>query len=150
MRAAIAALLTVALLVLAAGCGGGDGGGSASGTTDDGPVPELPACAGARGAQSSASAVQFPLPAGTRIISSNSPFEGQLVVLGLVPADLQEAAAFFNDALPEQGYQVGIGDSEGSESEAPFTGNGYRGKWRVNSIPDCDAVRLTLVLIEQA
>jgi hypothetical protein len=72
------------------------------------------------------------------------------VLLGLVPADLQEAAAFFNETLPEHGYQVGIGDSEGSESEAPFTGNGYRGKWRVNAVPDCDAVRLTLVLIEQA
>ncbi|MGH7541108.1 MAG: hypothetical protein ACRELC_08925, partial [Gemmatimonadota bacterium] len=71
-------------------------------------------------------------------------------VVGLVPVELQEAAAFFNGTLPDHGYEVGIGDAEGTESEAPFTGNGYRGKWRVNSIPDCDAVRLTLVLIEQA
>ena len=72
------------------------------------------------------------------------------MVIGAIPADLQEAAAFFSDALPEQGYQVGIGDAEGTESEAPFTGNGYRGKWRVNEIPDCPALTLTLVLIEQS
>ena len=92
----------------------------------------------------------FPLPPGTVLTSAASPFEGQLVVVGVIPGDLQEAAGFFSDALPDHGYQVGIGDAEGTESEAPFTGNGYRGKWRVNGIPDCHAVKLTLVLIEQA
>jgi hypothetical protein len=84
------------------------------------------------------------------IASVERPFPGQLVVLGAIPADLQEATEFFSDALPERGYQVGVGDAEGTESEAPFTGNGYRGKWRVNEIPDCPALRLTLVLIEQS
>ena len=92
----------------------------------------------------------FPLPPGTVITSAESPYESQLVLVGLIPADLQEAAAYFSDALPDRGYQVGIGDAEGVESEAPFTGNGFRGKWRVNGIADCPAVRLTLVLIEQA
>jgi hypothetical protein len=101
------------------------------------PAPELP--------------VRFPLPAGTVITSSETLYETQVVVLGVIPADLQEASSFFNGTLPEHGYEVGIGDSEGNESEAPFTGNGYRGRWRVNEIPDCPAaVRLTLVLIEQA
>lgn len=83
------------------------------------------------------------------LTSAESPFEGQLVLVGAVPGDLQDAASFFNDVLPERGYRVGIGDAEGTESEAPFTGNGFRGKWRVNGIPDCAAVRLTLVLIDQ-
>jgi hypothetical protein len=149
MRAAIASG-AIAVLLLTAACGGDDDG-SAAEPTGEGPAPTLPECAGGGAAQSTVIAVEFPLPAGTRIISSESPFQGQIVVLGLVPADLQEAAAFFNETLPDHGYQVGIGDSEGSESEAPFTGNGYRGKWRVNSIADCaGAVRLTLVLIEQA
>jgi hypothetical protein len=147
MRAAIASG-AITLLLLTAACGGDDDGAAAEPTGEE-PAPTLPACAGA--AQSTVTAVRFPLPPGTRIISSESPFEGQIVVLGLVPADIPEAAAFFNDTLPEQGYEVGIGDSEGTESEAPFTGNGYRGKWRVNSIANCaGAVRLTLVLIEQA
>lgn len=113
-----------------------------------GPEPELPACAGT-GSRPDLP-LDFPLPAGTRIVSSDSPYANQLVVLGLVPGDLQDAAAFFNETLPDHGYQVGIGDAEGTESEAPFTGNGYRGRWRVNAIPDCAALRLTLVLIEQA
>ena len=121
-------------------------------TTSDEPGPVLPACAG-RGTDGSPEPelpVHFPLPPGTEIVSTASPFPSQVVVLGLVPGDFQAAAAFFNENLAEHGYESGIGDAEGSESEAPFTGNGYRGKWRVNSIPDCDAVRLTLVLIEQA
>jgi hypothetical protein len=113
----------------------------------------LPICAGSKAGASDAPPelpVDFPLPPGTAIVSAASPHTSQVVVLGLIPGDLQAAAGFFNETLPERGYSVGIGDSEGSESEAPFTGNGYRGKWRVNEIPDCAALRLTLVLIEQA
>jgi hypothetical protein len=144
------ALLGVALLLAVSACGGGGEDDGAASTTTDEPVPALPACAGPDPSRAAALRVEFPLPPGTRITSSESPFAGQIVVVGVIPADLQEAAAFFNDALPEYGYSVGIGDAEGNESEAPFTGNGYRGKWRVNSIADCGAVRLTLVLIEQA
>lgn len=113
----------------------------------------LPTCAGSKAAPDAPAPelpVDFPLPPGTAIVSAESPHTSQFVVLGLIPGDLQAAAGFFNDTLPEHGYSVGIGDSEGSESEAPFTGNGYRGKWRVNEIPECAALRLTLVLIEQA
>ena len=111
----------------------------------------LPTCAGSKAAAAAAPElpVDFPLPPGTAIVSTASPYTSQVVALGLVPGDVQAAAGFFNSTLPDEGYQVGIGDSEGSESEAPFKGNGYRGKWRVNGIPDCAAVRLTLVLIEQ-
>jgi hypothetical protein len=144
------ALFGIALVSLLSACGGGGNDGAVSPTTE--PAPALPSCAGdtSSGSQAPELPIAFPLPPGTAIVSSASPFPSQIVVLGLVPADLQEAASFFNDTLPDHGYEVGIGDAEGSESEAPFTGNGYRGRWRVNEIPDCAAVRLTLVLIEQA
>lgn len=144
-------LVGIAFLSLVSACGGGGENGAVSPTTDE-PAPVLPACAGAgsAGSQAPELPVHFPLPPGTAILSSASPFPSQIVVLGVIPADLQQAAAFFNGTLPEHGYEVGIGDAEGSESEAPFTGNGYRGRWRVNEIPECPAVRLTLVLIEQA
>lgn len=152
MRAGLALLAVLAAVaaVASAGCGGSDGGAEAA--APDEPPPALPACAGAgAGVELPAGFPDdFPLPPGTVPISADSPFEGQLVVVAAVPADLQEAAIFFNAALPQQGYRVGIGDAEGTESEAPFTGNGYRGKWRVNGIPDCDAVKLTLVLIDQS
>jgi hypothetical protein len=146
MRAAIGGLVMASLLSVVVACGGGEQGIE---TTPVQTVPDLPACAGT-GTSPPALPVDFPLPPGTGIVSSESPFENQIVVLGVVPGDLQDAASFFNETLPEHGYQVGIGDAEGNESEAPFTGNGYRGRWRVNAIPDCPALRLTLVLIEQA
>jgi hypothetical protein len=146
----VPSVLVVVVALLSGACGGSDGG-AAEDAADETPRT-LPACAeaGPAVALPEGMPADFPLPSGTVVTSADSPFEGQLVLVGAVPGDLQEAAAFFNDALPEEGYQVGIGDAEGTESEAPFTGNGFRGKWRVNGIPDCRAVRLTLVLIEQA
>jgi hypothetical protein len=145
MRAAICGLVIGSFLFVVAGCGGDE----ATPVTTSVEPAELPACAGT-GTSPPDLPVDFPLPPGTGVISSESPFASQLVVLGLVPGDLQDAASFFNEALPDFGYQSGIGDAEGNESEAPFTGNGYRGRWRVNAIPDCPALRLTLVLIEQS
>lgn len=145
MRAAIVGLLIASVLPVASACGGAEGTRE---TTPVRPAPDLPECAGT-GTSPPDLPVDFPLPPGTRVVSSESPFENQLVVLGIVPGDLQDAASFFNETLPDHGYRIGIGDAEGTESEAPFTGNGYRGRWRLNAIPDCAALRLTLVLIEQ-
>lgn len=149
MRSALVLLL--AAFALSGGACGGSGDGAGAGGLDDTPRT-LPACANAGAGVSPPESfpTDFPLPSGTVLSSAESPFEGQLVLVGAIPGDLQDAAAFFNDALPGRGYQVGIGDAEGTESEAPFTGNGFRGKWRVNGIPDCAAVKLTLVLIEQS
>jgi hypothetical protein len=143
--------LSIGLLVLGvAACGGGDGGGAA--TEDGRNVPQVPACAKAGRTEAAGTKELpegFPLPPGTLISSSQQPREGQVLVGGVIPADLQGAAAFFDEELPNAGYQLGLGDSEGNEAEAPFTGNGYRGKWRVNTIPNCNAVTLTLVVIRQ-
>ena len=138
----------VALLALAAGCGGGSG----PRVTSAGPPPKLPACAKAKVVRPPPDfPADFPLPPGTVVTASSQPHDGQLVLAGLVPADLQDAAAFFNESLRASGYRQGLGDSESNEAEAPFTGNGFRGKWKVNSIVGCPAaVSLTLVLIRQS
>jgi hypothetical protein len=91
----------------------------------------------------------FPLPPGTIITSSATPSPGQLRIGGVIPADIQQAAEFFADELPRAGYELGRGDSEQGEAEAPFTGRGVRGEWKVNGILNCsNAVTLTLVVIE--
>ena len=117
-----------------------------------GPTPKLPACAKAKPApRPPALPADFPLPPGTVVTASSEPHSGQLVVGGVIPADLQDAASFFNESLPANGFRQGLGDSESNEAEAPFTGNGLRGKWKVNAIANCPAaVVLTLVLIRQA
>jgi hypothetical protein len=145
VRRILIAIASVA--ALASGCGGG-------GETEASPAPRagaLPACAGSAAAVALPEGVpsDFPLPPGTRVTSASSLTETQHVVAGVVPADLQGAAGYFDRTLPERGYRVGVGDSEGGEAEAPFTGHGFRGRWRVNEIPDCAAVKLTLILIEQ-
>jgi hypothetical protein len=133
------------------GCGGGDGDSSPSPSGNG--APEVPACAkaGSRVSRPSDLPADFPLPPGTVITSSQHPHPGQLLIGGVIPADLRAAAVFFTDELPARGYELGRGDAEQGEAEAPFSGHGCRGKWKVNGILNCpDAVTLTLVLIDQS
>jgi hypothetical protein len=90
----------------------------------------------------------FPLPPGTKLTHSRTPFEGQGVIEGAVPGGLEDSAAFFDDELEDAGYAAGRRDAEPGEVESLFTGKDLRGGWRVNTIPDCEgASKLTLVLI---
>jgi hypothetical protein len=143
--------LSATVLALAA-CGGGGDGERAHGDASAGRGRPLPVCAGTAPAVPAESSLprDFPLPPGTRITSATTLSRNQVLIAGLIPADLQDAATFFSEMLPERGYQVGVGDAEATEAEAPFTGNGFRGRWRVNEIRDCPALTLTLVLIEQS
>jgi hypothetical protein len=143
-----AVFIGVAIAFLS-GCGGGNGSEPKSSPAQ--PTRALPPCAGKSPAVARPPGLpaDFPLPPGTRITTGRSLSASQFLIGGVIPADLQETAGFFDEALPEQGYQVGIGDAEATEAEAPFTGNGFRGRWRVNEIPDCPALTLTLILIRQ-
>jgi hypothetical protein len=139
-----AAAIGALALLAAAACGGG-------GDKDAGPPATLPACAGngppiERPAELPA---DFPLPPGAVLRRKEKPFPGQVVIRGAVPGDLDGAGAFFEGELEDAGYRVGRNDAEPGEREALFTRGPLRGGWRVNSIPDCAAVSLTLVVIRQ-
>jgi hypothetical protein len=130
-------------LALVAGCGGGGGDAERA-------AGPLPACAGAKKeiARPALLPQDFPLPPGTKLTMSRTPFEGQGVIEGAVPGGLDDAAEFFGDELEDAGYAAGRRDSEPGEVESLFTGKSLRGGWRVNDIPNCDgASKLTLVLI---
>jgi hypothetical protein len=91
----------------------------------------------------------FPLPPGTKLTTSETPFDGQVVIEGAVPGGLADTAAFFGDELEDAGYAEGRGDSEPGEMESTFTGTEFRGGWRVNDIPGCKgAAKLTIVLFQ--
>jgi hypothetical protein len=132
-------------MVVLAGCGGG---GEAA---PEGPPPPLPPCAGEGPAIERPEALpqDMPVPPGAVIRFEQRPFPGQTVLRGVVPGRLEHVAEFFESRLPDEGYQVGRLDAEPGEREALFTKGALRGGWRVNSIPECEAVQLTLVFIRQ-
>jgi hypothetical protein len=130
-------------LLAAAGCGGSEEEASR-------PVPRVPACAGEGQTIPRPRGIprELPLPPGTELHATERPYPDQVVVRGAVPGELEDAASFFEDELPDAGYRLGRGDAEPNEREALFTGNGVRGGWRVRAIPACEgAVTLTLVVI---
>lgn len=152
MRSRLAGIGVGAALwaIVLGGCGGDNGDSSSA--APDGDPPKVPACAkvGSTISRPRDLPADFPLPPGTVITSSQNPHPGQLLIAGVIPTDLRGAAVFFTDELPARGYQLGRGDAEQGEAEAPFSGHGFRGKWKVNGILNCaNAVTLTLVLIDQ-
>ena len=145
-RGAHWALLALVCAVTAA-CGGDE-----ERSATEGPPPPLPTCAGkGRPVERPAELPDdLPLPPGTVLRAAQRPFPGQLIVRGVAPAGIDAAASFFEDELPDAGYRLGRGDAEAGERESLFTGDGLRGGWRVNRIPDCDgAVTVTVGVIRQ-
>jgi hypothetical protein len=132
----------VLLAALASGCGGGEGvvGGT------------LPDCANeSRRAELPGGLPELPLPPGLVLTDAQRLTPGQFSLRGVVRGDLDDVARFFERRLPEAGFALGVGDAEAHEREAPFTGHGYRGRWRVIKNPgDCPVVAVFVVLIEQA
>jgi hypothetical protein len=133
----------VLLALVAAGCGGGDDG-AVGGT--------LPDCAReTRRAELPAEVPQqLPLPPGLVLTGAQRLAPGHFHLRGVARGDLDGVAAFFERRLPETGFALGVGDAEAHEKEAPFTGHGFRGRWRVIKHPgDCPVVAVFVVLIEQ-
>jgi hypothetical protein len=136
---------TLALLAaLAAGCGGGSGHDRTVGGT-------LPACANeSRRAELPEGLPPVPLPPGLVLTDAQRLGGGQFSLRGVVRGGLDGVAGFFERRLPEEGYALGVGDAEAHEQEAPFTGHGFRGRWRVIKNPgDCPVVAVFVVLIQQ-
>lgn len=64
---------------------------------------------------------------------------------GAVPADIPTIDTFFNTSLPAAGYKIKDSESEDTESEGTFQGNGMIGRWRARSIANCPgAVNLVM------
>jgi hypothetical protein len=139
------ALASALPILVAAGCGGDDAGGGTVGGA-------LPPCAREerRAAVPATFPEQVPLPAGTVVTDAQEIGPGQFHLRGVVAGDLAGVAGFFEQQLPERGFRLGRGDQEAHEKESPFTGHGYRGRWRVVKNPQgCPVVAVFLVLIRQ-
>jgi hypothetical protein len=145
-------VLITLFLIMLAGCSGPAATPTNMVDSVSEQMPELPACAEADPAISLPAEFppDFPLPPGTAIQASRNTEEGVLIVDGIVPADLQTAAAFFQQELPATGFTLGFGDGELDEAESAFSGNGYQGHFKVHSILNCPgAVTLTVALSKE-
>jgi hypothetical protein len=112
----------------------------------------LPACAGEerRATLPPEFPKQLPLPPGIVFTDAQILGADQFNVRGVVAGDLDGVASFFEDELPKHGFQLGAGDAEAHEKESPFTGHGYRGRWRVVKHPQgCPVVAAFVVVIRQ-
>ena len=144
--------LVIMLLTLLTGCSGPGAAPTDIPSSTDKPISELPVCAEAGPAISLPAEFpsDFPLPPGTAIHASRNTGEGVLIVDGMVPANLQTTAAFFQQELPAAGFVLGFGDGELDEAESAFSGNGFQGHFKVHSILDCPgAVTLTVALAKE-
>jgi hypothetical protein len=131
------------LVVMFAGCGGSKGPPAST------PASSLPPCANTGPAITLPAEFPpgFPLPPGTIITSSQRSDRGAIVVGGFVPLAFKDAIAFLQTKLPAAGYQLLEGDAEMDEAESTFSGQGFRGKWKVNGILNCPgAVSLAISL----
>ena len=148
MRILVAIAIAGASTAAVAGCGGSSDGELPVG----GPLPE---CAQAnvegraveRPPQLPA---DFPLPPGLVLTLATYEQPVRLVLNGFAPGDLGAVGRFFETELPRRGYRLGRGDQEEFEKEAPFTGRGFRGLWRIFGSPECPtAVRVLVILLRQ-
>lgn len=88
----------------------------------------------------------FPLPPGMMVTSWEERSADRVIMDGFAPGDVQGVAVFLQRELPAAGFKPTFGESEPGEAEGAFEGNGYRGRWKTNSIQGCEgAVTFTVV-----
>jgi hypothetical protein len=140
--------VAIAIATLA-GCGGS--GNERDAKPDSSGPRTLPSCAPeARGAVLPEGFPEdFPLPPGT-VVRRASGEGGTLNVDALVPGDIRAATTFLLDELPSAGYELGEGDSEEHEAESHFSGNGFDGFFKLNTIGDCDGANTLAVVLSRS
>jgi hypothetical protein len=78
----------------------------------------------------------IPVLPGT-VFTSSRQAGNSLLVQGLVPMELSGAVRFFLQKFPAAGFQVGRGEAEVGEADAPFRGNGLMGGFKLRTARDC-------------
>jgi hypothetical protein len=75
---------------------------------------------------------------GAVIESSKKTTDGLFIVLFSTPAPLRDGVLFIVKALPAAGFQLGRGDAEATEADAPFNKGDLRGVLRGAAIGICE------------
>ena len=130
------------------GCGGGGDNTEAAGRPA---VTTLPDCA----PQATPVALPegfpetFPLPRGAVVREARD--DGKTMnVEAVVPGEIRDVAKSLIDGLPQAGFDLGEGDSEEHEAESHFTGNGFAGFFKLNTVGDCAGANTLAVVLTRS
>jgi hypothetical protein len=129
-----------------AGCGG-DGEQAAVEPT----ATTLPACApdAKRVGLPGAFPTGFPIPRGALIRKGED--DGKTInVEALVPGEIREVADTLLEQIPQAGFELGEGDSEEHEAESYFTGQGFAGFFKLNTVGGCDGANTLALVLTRA
>jgi hypothetical protein len=83
----------------------------------------------------------FPLPDDIRLFrftTESHESYTQLRIVGITSLGLQEADGFIQAGLASAGYQLTGHDTESTEADGLFMGNGWIGSYRVSVFEDCE------------
>ena len=140
---AIAGALTVVLLT--AGCSGGSG-------TQAGPTPTRPAvttpppCPVPKNSKEpqwpATVPADLPKPPNATITDNTTTSDGVHITKFTTPSSLREGILFVVGKLPKAGYQLGRGDAEVTEADAPFVHGDLRGMVRLLATEPCKTLWL--------
>jgi hypothetical protein len=146
-KSPLAAAVIFSLAALAvAGCGGkGEAGETRAAATT------LPECAPSVTPVTLPEAFpeSFPLPRGAVVREARD--DGKTMnVEALVPGQIRDVAESLLDGLPQAGFDLGEGDSEEHEAESHFTGNGFAGFFKLNTVGGCDGANTLAVVLTRS
>jgi hypothetical protein len=130
-----------------AGCGGDGGTKAAAGPA----ATTLPTCAPSATpvALPDAFPERFPLPRGA-VVRKGRDDGSTMNVEALVPGEIREVAESLLDGLPQAGFDLGEGDSEEHEAESHFSGNGFAGFFKLNTVGGCAGANTLAVVLTRS
>jgi len=125
-------------LVGVAGCGGSSQPAAAPAAASPSPTgpPPCPTPSTTAAQWPLAVPADLPKPPGARITSTSLQGKATYVQF-TTPTSLRESVIFVVNELRAAGYQLGRGDAEPAEADAPFTGPTVVGAMRMVSVQPC-------------
>jgi hypothetical protein len=91
----------------------------------------------------------FPLPRGAVVREARD--DGKTMnVEALVPGEIRGVAETLLVAIPQAGFDLGEGDSEEHEAESHFSGNGFAGFFKLNTVGGCDGANTLAVVLTRS
>lgn len=90
----------------------------------------------------------IPLPPTTRITNRFERPHGDLMFVGGVVGDTNQATAFFESQLPKHGFQVTYSDSDFGQSDGSFSNATLSARWHLVAQSHCTEIVTLYIILE--